>query len=51
MSTRDDRAQAATPNAEPWTIPGVARELVVILSASAGIITLLMLLKSAQSLF
>ena len=38
MSTRDDRAQAATPNAEPWTIPGVARELVVILSASAGIV-------------
>lgn len=51
MSTGDDGAKAATPNTEAWTIPALARELVVILSASAGIITLLMLLKNAQSLF
>ena len=41
---------AATPNSEAWSVPALARELAVILSASAGVITLLMLLKSLQTL-
>ena len=49
MSSRDDRAKAANPT-ERWTAKGLARELALILSASAAIITFLMLLKGAQAL-
>ena len=54
MSTREDRSQASVsqPNQmEAWTIRTLARELVLILSASAGIIAVLMALKGLQSVF
>jgi hypothetical protein len=50
MSSRDNAANAATPDVQKWTLPTLARELAVILSASAAIITLLMLLKGLQTL-
>ena len=50
MSSREDRANAATAAEMKWTLPTLARELVLILSASAGIIAALMLLKGLQAL-
>ena len=48
MSSREDRAQAVT--GEKWTAKELARELALILSASAGIIAVLMLLKGLQTI-
>lgn len=48
MSSREDRAKAVA--GERWTAAQLLRELMLILSVSAGIITLLMLLKEAQTL-
>ena len=50
MSSREDRVQAVAGAGEKWTLPTLARELLLILSASAGIIALLMLLKGLQSI-
>jgi hypothetical protein len=48
MSSRKDRSKAVAE--ERWTVKQLARELALILSASACIITLLMLLKGLQRL-
>ncbi len=47
MSSRGEIAEAF--NVQGWTAKEVVRELALILSASAGIIALLMLLKGLQS--